>query len=212
MSEEQNAGQSVAPTGETNELDTLQKQLADARNQIERLKGTQASNDRALQALREEKQTLHSQLEQFQKDVSARDDDLANTMSALEELKGRASGFDALQQQLDASKAEAERMRLAASYAAKNPALGVLIENNALPQAATVEEFAQALETIGKGLGGVIDTTTNQRLSGAKVVPQVAGEDADALEDRGYELLLSQKGEEGLELIRKAQALRANNQ
>lgn len=215
MSEE-NTGQGIdndttvvaTPTGQTGELDKATAELAKAKEQITRLQGTQASNDRALQALRTEKEKLVAELAEYQTAVTARDADLALTQQSLTELQTKTAELESLQAQTTAAQAEIERLKVVAEFSAINPTIALLAKTNALPKTETLDEFTAALKTISEGIGASAVTQATEILSGAKPTPAPANQDADALEAEGYELIARQKDEEGLKLIKKALALR----
>lgn len=199
----------ATPTGQTGELESTKAELAKAKEQIARLQGTQASNDRALQALRTEKEKLVAELAEFQTAVKARDDDLAITKQSLTELQTKTTELEALKAQIATAQAEVERLKIVAEFSASNPTIALLAKTNALPKTETLEEFTAALKTISEGIGASAATQATQLLSGAKLPPKHADQDADALEAEGYELIARQKDEDGLKLIKKAMALRA---
>jgi chromosome segregation ATPase len=202
-------GSIATPTGQTGELELTKAELAKAREQITRLQGTQASNDRALQALRTEKDKLVAELAEFQTAVTARDTDLEATRQSLTELQTKTAELDTLKAQALAAQAEVERLKVVAEFSASNPTIALLAKTNALPKTETLEEFTAALKTISDGIGVSAVTQATELLSGAKPTPKPADQDADALEAEGYELIARQKDEEGLKLIKKAMALRA---
>jgi len=199
----------ATPTGQTGELESTKVELAKAKEQITRLQGTQASNDRALQALRTEKDKLVADLAEFQTAVTARDADLAITKQSLTELQTKTAELETLKAQTEAAQAEIERLKVVAEFSAGNPTIALLAKTNALPKTETLEEFTAALKTISEGIGASAVTQATQLLSGAKPTPKPAEQDADALEAEGYALIARQKDEEGLKLIKKAMALRA---
>ena len=206
---ETNGTSSVGPTGQTGELELTKAELAKAKEQITRLQGTQASNDRALQALRAEKDKLVAELAEFQTAVTARDADLVVTRQSLTELQTKTAELETLKAQAATAQAEVERLKVVAEFSAGNPTIALLAKTNALPQAETLEEFTAALKTISEGIGASAVTQATNLLSGAKPTPKPAYQDADALEAEGYALIARQKDDEGLKLIKKAMALRA---
>lgn len=198
----------ATPTGQTGEHELTKAELAKAREQITRLQGTQASNDRALQALRTEKDKLVAELAEYQTAVTARDTDLAATRQSLTELQTKTAELETLKAQTIAAQAEIERLKIVAEFSASNPTIALLAKTNALPKTETLDEFKAALKTISESIGASAVTQATSILSGAKPTPKPTNQDADALEAQGYELIARQRDEEGLKLIKRAMALR----
>jgi len=199
----------VTPTGDTGELDRMKTELVEATSQITRLKGTQASNDRALQALKTENEQLKTKVLEFEKDITARDTDITATLEQIESLKTQAAEAESLKVVATEAQLRAERMQIVAELAASNPAIAILAKTGALPAAETNEEFTNKLKTISDSIGATAKDQMNSLLSGGKPNPVPAsGKDADTLEEEGYKLIMQQKGDEGIKLIREAWALR----
>jgi chromosome segregation ATPase len=175
MSEE-NAGQGeTTPTGNTDSgrLHELEGQLQEATRTIERLRGTQSSNDRELGRLRTREGELQQQLADIDAARSAALSDLTNERSGVELLKKRLGELSVVEESAKVAQSNAERMRLAAIMAGTTPAISLLVETNALPQADTTDAFKEALERIATGIGQVASGQARQMLAGTH--PNVPG-------------------------------------
>lgn len=175
MSEE-TAGQGETLTSNTGSISTgaTEAQLQQALSTIERLRGTQSSNDRELGRLRTREAELQQQLNDIEAARAAALTDLQKERASAETLTKRLSELSAVESSAEVAKAQAERMRLAAVMAGTTPAISLLVETNALPQADSLEAFQEALKRIADGIGQVADSRAREMLSGTH--PDVGGQ------------------------------------
>jgi chromosome segregation ATPase len=193
------AESSTAPTGQTLEL----------QKQIERLKGTQAANDRALAAKQAQIEQLAAQLAEYEGAVKARDESLSLTVAELNDLKTKTAELDKLTAQVTAAQYEVERLKVVAEYSAQNPMIAVLAKTGALPQAATLDDFKKGLDTIVSSMGGIAQRAVVETLTGARKPPTPTEDDVASLQEEANRLIHAGRDTEGLELWRKAMALQA---
>jgi chromosome segregation ATPase len=201
-----NAEPSSAPTGQTPELS---KELAEARLQIERLKGTQAANDRALAARQAQIDKLVAQAAEYEGAVKARDESLSLTVTELADLKTKTAELDNLQAQVAAAQYEVERLKVVAEYSAQNPMIAVLAKTGALPQAETLDDFRKGLDAIVSSMGGIAQQAIVQTLTGARKPPAPVENDVASMQEEATRLIRAGRDEEAYELWRKVMALQA---
>lgn len=204
-----NGTSGVAPTGQMDELQQASVKLAEYQKQIDRLKGTQSANDRALANAKAQLEEMAAKLAEYEGAVQARDESIKITSSELEQLKSKTSELDALQAQAQAAQAEIERLRVVAEFASTNPVVAILAKTNALPQTNTIEEFRAAVQTIVDSVGTTASQQVAQTLSGARKPPTPSTESVVDLQEQATMLIRAGKQEEGLELWKKALALQA---
>lgn len=173
---EEIAGQGeTTPTSnvDSGRLRELESQLQEATRTIERLRGTQSSNDRELGRLRTRESELQQQLADIDAARAAALSDLTQERSSIESLNKRLGELSGIEQKVSVAQSEAERMRLAAILAGTTPAISLLVETNALPQAETVDAFKEALERIAAGIGQAASGQARQMLAGTH--PDIPG-------------------------------------
>lgn len=209
---EENAGQGEATPTSTNDgrVAELETQLSAANTLIDRLKGTQSSNDRAFSNLRAEKQDLETKLQAAVEASETAQASLTSLQSQFDTLNQRVIELAPLEAQLESAKAQAERMQIAAVMAGETPAIALLVKSNALPQADTTEAFQESLASIADGLQGVVASAARQQLSGARPgnvqkEPPTSG----SLEEEAMRLMEAGEYENGMKLYTQALELRA---
>ena len=156
------------------DVNQLQETLRQANQTIDRLRGTQSSNDRELGRLRTRETELQKSLNDLEASRSAALTDLEAERAAAAGLNQRLGELGESQRLAESAQATVDRLRLAAVMAGTNPAISLLVEANALPQAETLEEFQKSLERIAGGIGNVAASRARDMLSGAH--PNVSGE------------------------------------
>jgi chromosome segregation ATPase len=201
---------STVPTGKTDELQEAKAQLAEAIKQIERLKGTQSANDRALASAKSQLDQMAVKTAEYESAVKARDASITIATGELDALKTKTAELDKLQAQAAAAQTEIERLKIVAEYSAQNPMIAVLVKANALPRTSTIDEFRQAIQTIVDGVGSTANHQVLQTLAGARKPPTPAGEDAASLQEEATKLIRQGRDEEGYALWRRALALQAS--
>ena len=102
------------------------------------------------------------------------------------------------------AQANAERMRVAAVMAGTTPAISLLVETGALPQAENIDDFRAALERIASGIGQAASDTARQMLTGTHPNIQGTTPTADSLLAEADRLLKDGKYEEGIALHTQA--------
>lgn len=202
MSEE-TAGQGAsAPTSNTDAGQS--DELKQALQTIERLRGTQSSNDRELSRLRAREAELNQRLIDIEAARAAAATDLQNQRALVETLNSRLSELGGVELQAKAALAQAEKMRLAAVMAGTTPAISLLVEANALPQVDAVEDFKAALERIASGIGQVAIDQARGMLQGTH--PNVPGSKPtrESMLEQAEKLIQEGKFDEGIKLHTEA--------
>jgi paraquat-inducible protein B len=208
---EDNAGQGTTPTGE-GDAGQLEAKLAEANRTIERLRGTQSANDRALADLRDSEKSLKTQLETISKERQ----DLESSFQAISEerdsLNEKVSELSGFQTEAESAKMRADMMRLAAVKAGENPAISILVKSGALPQADNLEDFEASLDEISENLGGIVSNQARQQLSGARPKNVTKVENTpESLEEESLRLLQAGNYDEGIKMHTQALELRMAN-
>lgn len=205
MSEDDNnAGQGEqTPTGD--KTAELQQKLDEALEQISRLKGTQSANDRALTELRTTKTKLEADVAALQAKIDESTAALGEATNKATQLEEQNADLPQLKSKVEALEAEKKRLETVAQYAATTPAIGLLVQANALPQADTPEEFESALKVISDGLGNIGAVGAVDALKNAKIPVKPANNTVTAqdLYDQGVQMILRQQ-EGGLDKVAKA--------
>jgi len=203
-------GQVTTPTGP--DVGELQRRLTEATEQIDRMRGTQSSNDRALTVLRAQVKQYETQVAQYQVDIAARDTDLVASHASLEEYKTKDAELEQLKLTNTALTAATERLSVVAEYAAKHPVVGLLSSAGALPVADDIEGFRKGLDFIVAGMADAAVAQATSIVAGAKPnPPQTASPEADDLYDQGMKMIMAQNPE-GIELVKQAQQMRLKRQ
>lgn len=208
MSDEQT---SSANSTIVNQSSDLLVQLTKLQEDNARLRGTQASLDRAKTDLTAQVKELETKVTDLSAALSGKTSDLnaaTTTIASLQEQVQNLKGFETVATNLQG---EVAKMKVVASMAGKNPAIALLAETGALPNADSIEDFQASLQKIADGLGGLTKSAVSEKLSGAipSVTPAQGNETFEQLYQKGMELIGQRKGEEGLKLIEQAYALQA---
>jgi chromosome segregation ATPase len=202
------AGQET-PTGTSEGQATLLSENKELKDTVARLRGTQSAQDRALENLRTSEVELKAQLADAQAARQALAAEKEQLTKHYSELNTKLETLAPLEAQVPQLQAQAERMRAAAILAGSNPAIALLVEANALPQAETLEEFQQSLTKIAGGLTGVAGNTAQKILEGGRAEPPPAVEESpEALDHQAMVFFNQGNLAEGIKARDRAMELR----
>jgi phage shock protein A len=209
MTEE--AGQE-SPTGtDAGQAAALLAENKDLKDQLTRLRGTQGSQDRALEHSRTSEAELKAKLTDIEVAHKTVLTDLEQFKATNAALTEKLNTLTPLESQVTQLSAQAERYRIAASMAGTSPAISLLVETGALPQTETTEDFKAALEKIAGGLSTYAGQQATQMLSGGRPSsPPAVDETPDSLMEKSMKLMNSGKRadlDEALRLRDQALAL-----
>ena len=210
MNEVANSGQGTTPTAPVDNgqlIADIQAKLSEAETTITRLRGTQSANDRTIGELKSQT----SKLGDYEAQIKALEIERDTATQATVELTQKVQAVGTLTTELESLKERNNRLMIAASKASQSPIIAALIENNALPQADTVEDFTTALDSIIGRAGTQAANQAKEMLSGSRPVPNSAGDAESPIEmiRRGEQMVRDKKIDEGIALIQEGERLKA---
>jgi len=158
----------VSPAGAT-EAQALQTTLTEREANLEEQRRIQAGLDRRIGELGDDKVKLEAEVKRLSEVALSGDSTVATYEKELgdtrAELATAARQVEVLQQQLEAKGQANERLRIMASEFAD---LAPLLEVDALPKAATIDEFRQKLTTLSERFVPAAQAKAYARAQGAR--------------------------------------------
>jgi len=195
------------------QLKTVTDKLAESEVTINRLRGTQSSNDRTIAEQKSRMEVYAAQTSDMEAQLKAVSTDFGIAKTTIEQLTQQVGDFSVMSKSIETLQTQNNRLLIAASKAQQSPIIGALINNNALPTAETAEEFEAALDNIIAGAKEYAQIQVQSTLSGARPNPGAAGTGSESPEDmirRGQDMMRHHNIDEGLNLIRRASEIKAN--